>query len=313
MAALIAAVMAAGTPAIAETVEPLKYGDMEQWITRHIPESGLIGGKTKTLYEIGPTKTVEGAVPYVPAKDNPWGTSNVLAKVVGIVKGSNAVFPDKREGGGHAAKLTTLMEHCRAIGIVNIDVLVPGSIFTGYMIEPVKSTKNPYSKMDMGVPFTRRPKALQFDYKVEMPTNAKKIYAPGFGKQKLLQGTDRTEVFIILQRRWEDADGNIYAKRVATGRERYGASTKGWVNGHRINLKYGDASDVAGTLPLIPEEKSYYARNSKGKMVPVKEVGWDDPDATPTHILVMASAGGGSAYVGTPGLTMWVDNFALVY
>lgn len=48
-------------------------------------------------------------------------------------------------------------------------------------------------------------------------------------------------------------------------------------------------------------------------MVPVKEVGWDLPDATPTHLLVMASSGSGTAYIGTLGLTLWVDNIGLVY
>lgn len=313
IAAAMAAMITAASKSAAETVEPIKYGDMEHWVTRHIPESGLIGGDTKTLYEIGPTQTIEGAKPYTPAAGNPWGTSNVMAKVVGIVKGSNAVFPDTREGGGHAAKLTTMMESCRAMGLVNIDVLVPGSIFTGHIVEPVKGTKNPYAKMDMGIPFTKRPKALQFDYKVEMPANSGRIYAPGFGKQKKLPGHDESEVYIILQRRWEDKDGNIYAKRVGTGRERYGKSTVGWVNGHRIAVKYGDTSGQAGSMGLIPEEKSYYARNSKGEMVPVKETGWDSADATPTHMIVMLSAGSGDAYVGTPGLTLWVDNISLVY
>ncbi len=66
-------------------------------------------------------------------------------------------------------------------------------------------------------------------------------------------------------------------------------------------------------MGLIAQDKSYYARNSKGKMVPVKEVGWDAPDATPTHMLLMASAGSGTAYIGTVGLEFLVDNFALVY
>ena len=48
-------------------------------------------------------------------------------------------------------------------------------------------------------------------------------------------------------------------------------------------------------------------------MVPVKEVGWDSADATPTHLMVMASAGSGTAYIGTLDLTLWVDNFAVVY
>lgn len=39
-----------------EKVVPLKYGNMDQWVTRKIHESGVIGGDTKLLYEVGPTK-----------------------------------------------------------------------------------------------------------------------------------------------------------------------------------------------------------------------------------------------------------------
>ncbi|MDE5971053.1 MAG: PCMD domain-containing protein, partial [Muribaculaceae bacterium] len=152
--------------ASAQHIEQIKYGDFENWVTRVIPESRIIGGKKKTLYEIAPTKTVEGNIPYKNEGGSPWATSNVLANVMGIVKGSNAVFPDDREGGGKAAKLSCIMESCKAIGIINIDVCVAGSIFLGEFMEPVKSTSDPYSKMEMGIPFTKRPKSLVFDYKL---------------------------------------------------------------------------------------------------------------------------------------------------
>lgn len=307
---------ASASTAVAETIEPIAYGNMNSWEVRNIPESFIIGGNTKTLYEIAPNDTVEGNVPYKSKGGSPWGTSNVLAHVKGITKGSAAVTPDRRGPNDRAAKLGTVIERVKVVGIINIDVLVGGSIFLGEMIEPVTSTNNPYSNMAMGVPFTKRPKALQFDYKVNMPAADERVYSSGFGRKKTLPGRDNAEVYIILQRRWEDAAGNIYAKRVGTGRERYNKTTSGWVNGHRIDVKYGDITSTPGYkdyMGLIPEEKSYYARNSKGKMVPVKEVGWDSPDALPTHMLVMASAASGTAYIGTPGLTLWVDNFALVY
>jgi len=299
-----------------ETVVPISYGNMNRWEVRRIPESGIIGGNIKTLYEIAPNDTVEGNVVYKNKGGSPWATSNVLAHVKGITKGSNAVFPDMRGDGDRAAKLCTMIERVKVIGIINIDVLVGGSIFMGEMVEPVRSTDNPYGNMVMGVPFTKRPKALQYDYKVEMPGADERIYSSGFGRKKTLPGHDNAEVYIILQRRWEDEDGNLYAKRVGTGRERFGTSTDGWVNGHRLEVEYGDITGTPGYkdfMGLIPEDKSYYARNSRGKMVPVKEVGWDNPEATPTHMLVMASAASGTAYIGTPGLTLWVDNFALVY
>ena len=294
--------------------ELFKYGDFNSWITRNIPESRIIGGNTKTLYEIGPVQTIDGAKAYKNLGGSPWATSNVYAKVMSISKGSCAVVPDTRSGSNKCAKLTTIMERCKAIGIINVDVLVAGSIFLGEMIEPIGSTSDPYSKMEMGIPFTRRPKALKFDYKLSMPANAKRTYSSGFGKQKTLDGHENAEVMLMLQRRWEDASGNIYAKRVGTARERFGSNTPNWVNGHTIDIMYGDITKQAGYKPymgLIPEAKSYYARNSKGKMVPVKEVGWDSDDATPTHLIVMASAASGEAYTGTIGLTFWVDNMGL--
>lgn len=81
-------------------------------------------------------------------------------------------------------------------------------------------------------------------------------------------------------------------------------------------FKYGDItcrSDDKIDMGLIPAARSYYARNSKGKNVPVTEEGWDSKNATPTHIIVMASAASGEAYTGTIGLTFWIDNVATTY
>lgn len=300
----------------AETFEPLKYGDMEQWVTRDIKESAVIGGKHKNVYAIGPTATVSGNKPYTPQGGSPWATSNVMAKVAGVTKASNAVFPDTRPGGGKCAKLCTQIESVKALGLVNVDVLVAGTIFLGRMMEPITSTSNPYSKMEMGVPFTRRPDALVYDYSLDIPSTNSRVYSSGFSKKRTLPGHDNAEVVILLQRRWEDADGNIYAHRVGTGRQLFGRSTNGWVNAYDLPVHYGDITGKSfynPSMALLPEDKSYYARNSKGKMVPVREVGWDPVGTAPTHMIVMFSAGHGEPYVGTPGQTLWVDNVGLVY
>ncbi|MDE6527875.1 MAG: glycoside hydrolase xylanase, partial [Muribaculaceae bacterium] len=90
-----------------ETFEMLKYGDFENWVTRNIPESKIIGGETKQLYEIAPNAVIDGDRPYSNQGGSPWATSNIMAKVVGITKGSNAVFPDTRSAGNRCCKLTT--------------------------------------------------------------------------------------------------------------------------------------------------------------------------------------------------------------
>lgn len=300
--------LSAAPAAIAQQTEKIPYGDFNSWITRNIKESKVIGGNVKKVYAIGPTKTL-GSVPLTTTGGSPWASSNVMAKVMGVTKGSNAVYPADHPGNGRCAKLCTEFEHVKAAGLINMDVVVAGTIFLGKMLEPVKSTKNPYSKMEMGIPYTKSPKALVFDYKMVMPGTNSRTYSSGFGSKKTLPGADKAEVIILLQNRYEDAKGNIYARRVGTGRELFGKNT-GWVNGHKVPVHYGNASSVFG---LIPKAKSYYAKNSKGKMVPVQETEWAPAGTKPTHMIVLISSGSGAPYTGTIGTEFYVDNVALAF
>ena len=129
-----------------------------------------------------------------------------------------------------------------------------------------------------------------------------------------MPGRDEAVVFVMLQRRWEDAQGGLHAKRIATGGEKFKRGTA-WQSGHRVPLVYGDVSKnhSLSWLPLRNGDNSYYAHNSKGKLVRIQEDGWDSADATPTHIIVMFSAGNGEPYVGTEGLTLYVDNVGFAF
>lgn len=88
--ALIMTLMPMGAAATEKEVY-ISYGNMDRWTIRKIHESGIIGGNTKTLYEIGPNRTIDGNKPYVNGGGSPWGTSNVMAKVMGVVKTNNSV------------------------------------------------------------------------------------------------------------------------------------------------------------------------------------------------------------------------------
>lgn len=298
-------------PTLSYKLEPIKFGDMENWVTRHITESKIIGGKPKAIYEIAPKATIEGNKAYRNAGGSPWANSNAFAKVCGVVKGSTTVEPAQR-GGSTVAKCSAKMEHVKALGIVNMDVMVAGTVFLGQLYEPVTSTTGAFSKMEMGIPYTKRPKALVYDYEVVMPKENIRTKSTGFSKQKTLKGRDNAEVYVLLQRRWEDKDGNLYAKRVGTGRERYDKSIP-WTKQHALPIHYGDITKETFYKPwmgLLDGDKAYYACNSKGKLVPVHEVGWDNPDATPTHVLVMASSSCGEPFIGTEGLTLYIDNIS---
>lgn len=305
--------MAAAGISAQEKVVPLSYGNMDSWTIRKVHESAIIGGNTKTLYEIGPNRTVEGNKAYTNGGGSPWGTSNVMAKVMGVVKTNNSVYRDKR-GSGWCAKLTTHIESVKVMGLMNINVLAAGSIFLGDMKEPITGTKDGPKAMNNGIPFTGRPKAVRFDYSVKAAGTPNRIKQTGFSKKQTVPGRDYAIAVLYLQKRTEDKAGNITAKRVGTMVVKFGKSTGGWVNNATYKIMYGDIRNTPGyDASTMGLRHTDYARNSKGKSVPVKEIGWADADTTPTHLMLQFSSSHGGAYIGSVGNTLWVDNVEMVY
>lgn len=293
----------------------LKYGDFDSWITRNVKESGIIGGNTKVLFEIAPTATWNENRPYVNQGGSPWATSNVMAKVCGITKTNTSVYREPRNN-GYCARLETHIEKCVVLGVVNIKVLAAGSVYLGNMLEPVTSTSNPLGKLNAGVPFTRKPEALCFDYKVKLSGQPHRIRQTGFSKVTQVEGIDMADCLLYLQKRWEDEEGNLYAKRVGTMVVHFDKSTSDWVNDARFTIRYGDITGEPFFRPymgLTSGEETKYARNSKGKMVPVKEIGWGNEQDEPTHLVLQFDSSHGGAYIGSVGNTLWVDNVRLVY
>lgn len=292
---------------------PIAFGDMNHWVVREIHESAIIGGNTKLLYELGPTDTIVGNKEYQNRGGSPWANSNVLAKVAGVVKTNTSVFPEKR-GNGWCARLETRMESVRVSGIVDIEVVAAGSVFLGKVHEPIKGTKNPQSMLGSGVPFTKKPKSVRFDYKAKLAPEKNRVRSTGFSRKSTVQGQDSIEVNLLLQKRWEDKDGNIYAKRVGTMVQRYIESTPDWVNNATYPVRYGNISsqpEFKHYMRIQAEER--YSLNSKGKSVPIREVGWAEEGEQPTHMILQFTSSHGGAYIGSPGNTLWIDNVKLIY
>ena len=295
-----------------ERVVPVRYGDMEQWITRKIHESAIIGGKTKTLYEVGPTQEIDGNKAYVPLGGSPWGNSNVMAKVMGVVKTNVSVYPEERDG-GMCARLETHIEKVKVLGLINITVLASGSLFMGDMKEPITGTKEGEKAFNAGVPFTDRPKAVRYDYKTKMSGEPNRIHQM-MNKKTTVPGQDCCIMTFILQKRWEDEEGNIFAKRVGTACVKYD-KTEDWHNGATYEVHYGD---ITGTSYYDEELMklgvgNYYARNSEEESKLIQEIGWADANEKPTHALLQFTSSLGGAFIGSPGNMMWVDNVVMVY
>ena len=305
------------TPSHQATQSPKKYvpyGRFDSWTVRDFKESAIIGGKTKRIYNIGPADTIRENRPYPYNARTPWSSSNAYARVAGVTKTSCTVTPDRSWDGSQCTKLETKYEELKVLGI-NIRILVSGCIFYGHIFEPIPTANSPYSLMHWGAPFSGRPKALVFDYKSAMP-NKGTVTKCKVTSHKTIRGDDAHDVTLVLQKRWEDADGHIHALRVGTAMTRIEKPTSGWVKEFRVPVIYGDArKDPAykDYMKLGPKGLTYYAKNSKGKIVEIQEEGWARPDETPTHAMLMFTASIHEAFVGTIGNTLWLDNVALEY
>ncbi len=288
----------------------LPYSDMNSWIRREFKESRIIGGNDRVLFEIGKPDSIYEAEAHRPG-NSPWETSSVYAKVSGITKGSSTVFPEKR-GDGYAARLETRLEEVVVLGIINLKVLATGTIFTGSIEEPIRDSKDPMKKLQQGIPFDRKISGINFDYKVK--TGGKRFKSTGFSSSNL-PGKNAAEASVILQKRWEDEDGKIYAKRVGTGWVRFDKTNLEWTNGYFLPIKYGDITGDADFQPymdLITGENTISGKNSKGEREDINEIGWADASEEPTHMIIRFSAGYGGAYVGAIGDMLWIDNVKLV-
>ena len=309
----LSVVLADGDGVTSENVVPFAYGDMDNWIVREIHESGIIGGNTKWLYELGPSDTIVGNTAFRNMGGSPWATSNVMAKVAGVVKTNTSVFPEKR-GDGRGARMETRYESVKVFGFGDIEVIAAGSVFLGTVHEPIKGTKNPQAMLQSGVPFSKKPKALRFDYKVKAAPEKNRVRSTGFSRKSTVAGQDSLAVILLLQKRWEDEEGNVYSKRVGTMVQRYTESTPDWVNDATYPILYGNITSKPEYKPYMRiQVEERYTLNSKGKSVPIQEVGWAEPGEAPTHMVLQFTSSHGGAYIGSPGNTFWIDNVELIY
>lgn len=299
--------------AFGQHYEEVPFGDFEQWTVRYVTESKIIGGQEKVLYVIGPTDTIHSNEIY-DYKNTIWSTSNAFAKVMGVVKTSNNVTPDKGPT-GTCAKLATEFAYCKVAGVVNIKVLAAGSIYWGKMLEPVTGVSDPFAFIDWGIPFSKRPNALVLDYKATIP-NTGKLVKGTTTRTIEFDGYDPAEILFVLQYRWEDEKGNVHAKRVGTAICHIDQSSNGWIKDFRVPVIYGDARESADFQPymdLLRGDMTMYTINSKGKKKPILEETWADPDCPVTHAIMWLTSGSSGAFIGAIGNVLWLDEIRLEY
>jgi hypothetical protein len=290
----------------------LNYSSLDFWYARKVKESFMLSGKIVDLYGLG---VVNPNSDFFDTKlkdtKSPWGTTNIYSKMI-LDVANTRVIPEKR-GNGYCARLETGIRKDNIAGL-KVEVLIAGTLFVGEMIEPVRGLKDPLKNVSQGIPFSRKPKAVKFDYKYRVGN--KRVKAT-YGIDAV-DGPDKAEFCLILQKRWEDKDGNILATRIGGARQFFTGSVDQWINSASFPVFYGDITRLpeydAKTMGLIPSVGEVYVKNSRGKMVPLVETGWGKPEDTPTHLIFyFTSSYQGIQYQGSPDSVFWVDNIEFVY
>jgi hypothetical protein len=266
------------------------YGNFDRWSIREVKESSIIGGATKQLYEFYGNQevTFTGKTPFEAPKGYIWRTNNVLAVVAGVVKTNNTVYPEKR-GDGYCARIETHIEEVKALGVINMDVTCQGALLVGALPEPITTTKDPMAKVLYGVPFTGRPQSIVMDIKADVGHEV--IRGTGFSKLKPMGYPDAAEITVLLQKRWEDEDGQVHALRVGTAIWRISEDIPEWKNGHELRIGYGDITGESYYQEYMGLKtdpvSAYHAINSKGRNVIIQEDGWAAADEEPTHMRII--------------------------
>lgn len=290
----------------------LFYSSLDNWYARKVKESSLLSGKTIDLYGIGKVSPNSDFFELsLKDEDSPWGTTNIFSKMVMDI-GNTRVIPEKRDT-GYCARLETKIRKDNFAGL-KVEVLIAGTLFLGELIEPVKGLKDPIKNVSQGVPFNKKPNAVKFDYKYNVGNNRVKATY----QIEQVDGVDLAEFCTILQKRWEDEKGNVFATRIGGARQFFKGKQDDWINNAVFPIYYGDPTHLpqynSKTMGLIPEVGEVYVMNSKRKMVPLIETGWGTIDDIPTHIILyFTSSYQGVEYTGSVESALWIDNIELVY
>ncbi|MEZ5103678.1 MAG: PCMD domain-containing protein [Draconibacterium sp.] len=301
-----------GPSAYIDNSGQLNYSSLDWWYSRKVKESSVLSGQTIDLYGVGKVSSQSDFFDmHLRDSSSPWGTTNIFSKMVMDI-GNTRVTPEKRDN-GYCARLETKIRKDNIVGI-HLEVLIAGTLFLGELVEPVKGLKDPEKNVSQGIPFNKKPQKVMFDYKYHV---GEKCIKATYGKEPV-EGADKAEFCIILQKRWEDKNGNVFATRVGGNRVFFTGKQEDWINSAEFPVYYGDATHLpqydSKIMGLIPEVAKVYVYNSKQKLVPLIETGWGTKDDIPTHmIMYFTSSYRGIQYIGSDESTLWVDNIKFIY
>ena len=90
------------------------------------------------------------------------------------------------------------------MGMVNITVFIQALCSWGDMEGTDYGNQRWRKALNSGLPFTSRPKAVRYDYKVQMSGQPNRIRQTRFSKKTTVPGQDCAIMVCLLQKRSED-------------------------------------------------------------------------------------------------------------
>lgn len=184
---------------------------------------------------------------------------------------------------GKAAQMTTKVQNASVFG----KVIAAGSLYTGYFDLNINALGDSRSMTYFGIPYTLRPKAMEFDARYEAGAQMQQAVKEGLKWAiKDVEGVDSGHAWIELLH--------------YSGNDKF-----------EYHARPTEKVVVLGRGEMIFDGKMSSLKNWSHYSIPIE---YTNEDLLPTHVaIVFSSSKNGDQYLGAPGSVMEVDNVELIY
>lgn len=184
---------------------------------------------------------------------------------------------------GKAAQMTTQVQNALVFG----EVIAAGSLYTGYFELNVSALGDSRSMTYFGIPYTLRPKALEFDARYEAGAQMQQAVKKGLKWEiENVEGVDSGQAWIELLHYSGDDKFEYHARPT-------------------------EDVIVLGRGEIVFDGNIASLKNWSHYSLPIE---YTNRDLLPTHLaIVFSSSKNGDQYLGAPGSVLEVDNVELVY
>ena len=151
--------------------------------------------------------------------------------------GNTRVYPEKR-GDGSCCRLETAIRKDNIAGL-KVEVLIAGTLFVGELNEPVRGLKDPLKNVNQGIAFSKKPKAVKFDYKYSVGNQrVKSCFIVSIRRKGLI----RQSFVSFFRNDGKIRMGTCLPPVLVAPVGFFTGTVSQWVNGAKFPVSYGDCT-----------------------------------------------------------------------